>query len=189
MFKYNKKLGQIESNESEYYLVIEYFLDKSSFDYRVFHFNFAFYRSAFNANDYSNTYTAYSYDLPAKLKHIDKFKATAQSDRNTHKPYGFSLQLNYFDSVVSSHLKESARTLSEIEKGLALLDDKFGHCDNLQDYIARLADVLGIKYFHIRHGRSDNLQDISHFRWKLNDDINQWKKETMPVDNVTAING
>jgi len=82
-------------------------------------------------------------DLPYANLHIS---AQWETDRNDSHPYAWSVSYWEPYKVDIWNIEPMHKLLTKIQRGLAKLETKYGQATDFINYVARVADVLGIAH-------------------------------------------
>ena len=124
-----------------------------------------------DAGQYNNSIGFY--DNYKNQKHAYKnLTITCQMDTDNELPYGWELVIDESYGCVKITLEkaeEMVKTLRPINRKLRKLDDAEGCCDSFEEFVSRLARVLGVKAFYTKQGsniqyeRNDNAGELRDY--------------------------
>lgn len=111
---------------------------------------------------------------------------TAQLDRSSDDPYGWSVEYRDIYSVNAERAEVMVKTLRKVNRGLEKMQAELGYAETFAGYVARVAKVLGVKTFMWRttdrrgigmyadndYGRGGAEQ----LRWRISDAVATFKQ-------------
>jgi len=130
-----------------------------------------------------------SYEIeepPAAVRALRGLRVKAQMDDHDTSWYAYRVHFQAEYDQVSLHEAERILpVLRRLDKKMATLADRFGYAQNLETFLTRLADALGItgKPFVRRvpanqdyEGTGHRSMDADSLRWWLQDETNKWRE-------------
>lgn len=75
---------------------------------------------------------------------------TAQADRSSDDPYGWSVEYRDLFSVNAERAEVMSKTLRKVNRGLEKMTAELGYAETFAGYVARVGKVLGVKTFMLR---------------------------------------
>ena len=104
-----------------------------------------------------------------------------EDNNKSHGLYGFDIEYRDIFSIDRLRAKKMCRTLEGIHRKMEKLYARFGPCNDLPAYMARISDVLGIKYWVFTQkpkngvGLETKILPIKDGIWMLKDRVNRWQ--------------
>jgi hypothetical protein len=104
-------------------------------------------------------------DANARLAELEiDCQLDATAGRRGDAPYGYAVQFAP-GRVRAEQAKHMAAAFVRIERGLKRLEERFGAPKDFVDYVARVADVLGVKRFCESVSRDSHFYTETGMRW------------------------
>jgi len=85
--------------------------------------------------------------------------------REGQDPYGYRVEFDHVGHVNRERVEAMLAAFRRIDRGLERLDRRFGSPKGFSDYVARVADVLGVKRFCEMTTPESRFYTDSGFRW------------------------
>jgi len=165
------KNGKLIEGDREKYLVLRICIDESVSDYMVFNCHFFETSSYFKPIAQAN-FSVYDFDLPKKLKGISNIKIHGQAgglslDSEIKKEvYARKVEFSGSDATLRE-IESVIPLMRRIEKELDRQSEVFGQPKNFSDYIGRIAEIIGVKYFYFDFSKNDQLCELSSMKYTV----------------------
>jgi len=137
-------------------------------------------RQEFTAHDVDSC----DIDVPAAVKALKGLRVRAQMDDHSTGWYAYRLHFS-IDQLTLDEAERVLPVLRRLERKMTALTDRFGYPRDLETFLARLADAMGLpgKPFVRRvtddqdyEGHGHRSMGADDLRWWLNDEVSKWRE-------------